>query len=169
MKRFYSWLDFQRGKKFDHLSRNTREGSPEPDEGTGHNREERLTQVFMFRLAASVLLKRTLFSGWGHCMSRGRQGWGGLRTSLHWTAVAVRCPRANIAMSSTVTAMVTLTAVIATMLEPSTQHSETLTVLYVHTTVLSPPAGWTTKSVLTDWAQCLPSKTRSSRYRAAIH
>lgn len=53
-------------------------------------------------------------------------------------------------MSSTVTAMVTLTAVIATMLEPSTQHSETLTVLYVHTTVLSPLAGWTTKSVLTD-------------------
>lgn len=76
MKRFYLWLDFQRGNKFDHLSRTTREGSPEPDEGTGHNREGRLTQVFMFRHAASVLLKGTLFSGWGHCMSRGRQGWG---------------------------------------------------------------------------------------------
>lgn len=44
-------------------------------------------------------------------------------------------------MSSTVTARVTLTAVIATMLEPSAQHSETLTVLYAHTTVLSPLAG----------------------------
>lgn len=94
-------LWFQRGNKFDHLSRNTREGSPEPDEGTGQNREERLTQAFMFRHAASVLLKGTLFSGWGHGMSRGSQGWGWLRTSLHCTGVALGSPRANTVMSST--------------------------------------------------------------------
>lgn len=162
-------LWFQRGKKFDHLSRHTREGSPEPDEGTGHNREERLAQVFMFRHAASVLLKGTLFSGWGHCMSRGRQEWGWLRTSLHCSGVAVRSPRTNIAMSSTMAAMVTLAAVRATMLEPSAQHPETLTILYIHTTDPSPLAGWTTKLVLTDRAQCIPPETRSSRYRAAIH